>query len=499
MVPLWAVPLRHRQEVFENTPEKGTTMKNVDGPAVRLVDETGERLTELLPDVLAIELGQIAALCREGLMALSVEAGLAAARAIMAEEADALCGTWNARDPERSHVRGGTTPSSVVMGGQRLAIKRPRVHGVDGDGANAGEVALETFGVFADGDVLQRTVMERMLAGVATRSYERVADPIGTQARSQATSTSKSAVSRRFVCGTQKALADLLARDLTELDAAVLMIDGVDFAGFTCVVALIVTADGTKVPVGLRLGDTENKILVKALLADLVDRGLDYSGGLLVVVDGAKALATAVRAVFGELALIQRCQIHKRRNVGDHLPKADREQVDARLRGAFADPDPHSGLLKAKRLAAKLDRTCPDAAGSLREGLEELFTVRRLGIDGTLARTLVCTNMIESMISIARTTTRNVKRWRDEGDMRRRWCTPGWPKPKANSGESAATSRCPNSSPRSAVTPTLSPRPAILNPTNSLHEHQDHPPQQLQQSTGHPRIWPVSPLTMTVT
>ena len=168
VVPLWAVPLRHRQEVFENTPEKGTTMKNVDGPAVRLVDETGERLTELLPDVLAIELGQIAALCREGLMALSVEAGLAAARAIMAEEADALCGTWNARDPERSHVRGGTTPSSVVMGGQRLAIKRPRVHGVDGDGANAGEVALETFGVFADGDVLQRTVMERMLAGVAT-------------------------------------------------------------------------------------------------------------------------------------------------------------------------------------------------------------------------------------------------------------------------------------------------------------------------------------------
>ena len=284
-------------------------MKNVDGPAVRLVDETDERLAELLSDDLAIELGQIAALCREGLMALSVEAGLAAARAIMAEEADALCGAWNARDPERSHVRGGTTPSSVVMGGQRLPIKRPRVHGVDGDGVNAGEVALETFGVFANGDLLSRTVMERMLAGVATRSFARVADPIGDQARSQATSTSKSAVSRRFVTGTKKALAELLARDLCDLDAAVLMIDGVDFAGSTCVVALIVTADGTKVPVGLRLGDTENKTLVKALLADLVDRGLDYSGGLLVVIDGAKALATAVRAVFGDLALIQRCQI----------------------------------------------------------------------------------------------------------------------------------------------------------------------------------------------
>jgi transposase-like protein len=290
---------------------------------------------------------------------------------------------------------------------------------------NGGEVALETFTVFADGDVLQRTVMERMLAGVATRSFARVADPIGSDARAQATSTSKSAVSRRFVTGTRKALAGLLARDLSALDAAVLMIDGVDFAGSTCVVALIVTADGTKVPVGLRLGDTENKTLVKALLADLVDRGLDYSGGLLVVIDGAKALATAVRSVFGDLAVIQRCQIHKRRNVGDHLPKADRDVIDARLRGAFADPDPHTGLLKARRLAAELDKTCPDAAGSLREGLEDMFTVRRLGIDGTLARTLVCTNMIESMISIARTTTRNVKRWRDDGDMRRRWCAAG--------------------------------------------------------------------------
>ncbi len=400
-------------------------MKKVDGSAVRLVDEADEWLAVVLGDHLAVELGEIAVLCREGLMALSVEAGLAAARAIMAEEADALCGPWNARDPERRHVRGGTTSASVVMGGQRLPLRRPRIHGVDADGSNAGEVALETFAVFANDDLLAATVMERMLAGVATRSFARVGDPIGTEQRSRARSTSRSAVSRRFVCGTKKALADLLARDLGELDAAVLMIDGVDFAGSVCVVALIVTADGTKVPVGLRLGDTENKTLVTALLADLVDRGLDYSGGLLVVIDGAKALAAAVRAVFGESVLIQRCQIHKRRNVGDHLPKADREVIDARLRSAFADPDPRSGLLKARRLAAELDKTCPDAAGSLREGLEDMFTVRRLGIDGTLARTLVCTNMIESMISIARTTTSNVKRWRDENDMRRRCCAAG--------------------------------------------------------------------------
>jgi transposase-like protein len=175
----------------------------------------------------------------------------------------------------------------------------------------------------------------------------------------------------------------------------------------------------------LRLGDTENATVVKALLADLVDRGLDATGGLLVVIDGAKALASAVRSVFGDLALIARCQLHKRRNVADHLPKAERDRVDARLRGAFADPDPVAGAAKAKTLATELDRSWPDAAGSLREGLDDMFTVRRLGIDGTLARTLVCTNMIESMISIARTTTRNVKRWRDDGDMRRRWCAAG--------------------------------------------------------------------------
>jgi transposase-like protein len=400
-------------------------MKNVDGPAVRLVDETDAALAALLPDGLAVQLGGIAELCREGLMAVAVEAGMATAAAIMTEEIDGLVGGWNARDPQRTHQRGGTAPTSVPMGGQRLPIRRPRVHTVDEDGNNTGEVDLGSFGVFAQGDLLNRVVVERMLAGVATRNVERVADPIGRRARTKASSTSKSAVSRRFVTGTKKALDELLGRDLSGLEAAVLMIDGADFGGAMCVVALVVTADGTKVPVGLRQGDTENATVVTALLADLVDRGLDYRNGLLVVIDGAKALAAGVRAVFGELALIQRCVLHKRRNVTDHLPKSERDRVDARLRGAFADPDPATGLRKAKLLAAELDKAWPDAAGSLREGLADMFTVRALGIDGTLARTLVCTNMIESMISICRTTSRNVKRWRDNNDMRRRWCAAG--------------------------------------------------------------------------
>ncbi len=277
------------RRTFETHPEEWDhLMKNVDGPAVRLVDESDEHLAALLPETLTVELGQIAAVCREGLMALSVEAGIAAAQVIMAQEADASCGPWNARDNSRAHRRGGAAASSVVVGGQKLPLRRPRVHAVDA-AANAGEVALETHGVSADGDLLNATVMEPMLSGVATRSFERVAGPIGARARREATSTSRSVVSRRFVTGTRKALEKLLARDLSQLDAAVLMIDGVDIGGSTCVVALIVTADGTKVPVGLRLGDNENKTLVKALLADLVDRCLDYSGGLLVVIDGAKA------------------------------------------------------------------------------------------------------------------------------------------------------------------------------------------------------------------
>jgi len=231
-------------------------------------------------------------------------------------------------------------------------------------------------------------------------------------------------VSRRFIAGTQRALEELMSRDLGELDIAALMVDGVHFGEACCVVALAITSDGTKVPVGLWLGDTENTTVVTALLADLVARGLDASGGLLVVIDGAKALAAGVRKVFGDQALVQRCVLHKRRNVADHLPKDQAAWVDRKLANAFANPDADAGLRAVKDLAGGLERVHPDAAASLREGLEEMFTVRRLGVGDRLARTLTNTNAIESMISIGRTTARNVKRWRD-GTMVKRWCAAG--------------------------------------------------------------------------
>jgi putative transposase len=307
----------------------------------------------------------------------------------------------------------------VVLGGRRVPVDRPGARTLDGH-----EVQLATWQAFTDDDLLGQVVMERMLAGLATRRHRAAAEPVGSKVNQTARATSKSAVSRRFVAATHKALGALMSRDLAELQVAALMVDGIQVAGRCCVVALAILADGTKLPVGLWDGSTENATVVRHLLADLQGRGLDASHGLLVVIDGAKALASAVRQVFGELALIQRCTLHKRRNVADHLPQAERARIDAKLAHAFNHHDPDTGLRTAYGLARALHREHPGAAASLREGLEEMFTVRRLGIEGRLAGTLTSTNPVESMISIARTTCRNVKRWRD-GQMVCRWMAAG--------------------------------------------------------------------------
>ena len=395
-------------------------MKNVDAPAVELADRIDDETAAGLPEEVQLALVGIAEAAREGLLALSVTAGMAVLGELMELDRVELCGPKDAKDPDREFVRNGTTATSVVLGGRRVPIRRPRVAATDG----SPEPMLASFAAAASSDLLTSVAVERMVAGISTRKYRRANEPMGHHVTEAASGESKSAVSRRFVQGTRKALDELIHRDLSGLEVAVLMVDGVDFAHESCVVAMVITTDGTKIPVGLRHGDTENKVLVSALLADLVERGLDYSGGLLVIIDGAKALATAVRSVFGDLALIGRCQLHKARNVEGHLPKSEQPWVRRRLVEAFHHPDPDQGLADARRLATDLDTTYPDAAGSIREGLEEMFTVRRLGVTGTLARSLRSTNPIESMISTARVTTGNVKRWRD-GEMRRRWCAAG--------------------------------------------------------------------------
>lgn len=372
-----------------------------------------------LPLEATVAMADVATAIRDGLMAFASATGLVVMHQLMEAELTERIGPKHARIPGREGNGHGTTTGSVVLGGRKLTATRPRGRTADGE-----EVALDTWAVFSAEDLLNQLVVERMLAGVATRRHQDVAEPVGEQVEARAGASSRSAVSRRFVRATRRALGELLARDLSDLDVAVVMVDGIEVAGSCLVAALVITTDGRKVPVGLWLGDTENKRVVTDLLADLVARGLDVDRGVLVVIDGSKALATAVRKVLGEHTPIQRCTLHKRRNVASYLSKEAAERIDRRLAKAFAHADPDKGLDRARAIARELEPDHPDAAASLREGLEDMFTVRRLGVTGRLARSLTNTNCIESMISVARMVTRNVKRWRD-GAMKKRWVAVG--------------------------------------------------------------------------
>ncbi len=366
-----------------------------------------------------VALADLAGAVKDGLLGFCADVGLLVMRQVMEDELTRRIGAKNARLAGREANWHGTTKGPVVLGGRIVSVERPRARTTEGE-----ELHLDSWAVFSSQDLLDQLTAERVLAGVATRRHTDVAEPLGDDIEDQARGTGRSSVSRRWKRATEAALAELMARDLSGLDVAVVMVDGIEVAGQCVVAALVVTTDGTKVPVGLWLGGTENKTVVTALLADLVARGLSSEAGLLVVIDGAKALAAGVAKVFGEKAVVQRCTLHKRRNVRGHLPAELGDKVDRRLALVFANPDPAKGLEAAKRLAAELKADHPDAAASLLEGLEDMFALRRLGVGGNLAEMLTCTNAIEPMISVARTTMRNVKNWRD-GEMKKRWVAAG--------------------------------------------------------------------------
>jgi len=266
--------------------------------------------------------------------------------------------------------------------------------------------------------------MDRMLAGVSTRKFEQVGEPVGAEAEQSSFSTSKTSVSAMFIERTRTALGDLMSRRLEDVRLAVMMLDGIEIAERTHVVALGISTEGVKIPLGLWEGSTENATLARTLLADLVDRGLDPEQAILFVIDGAKALRRAIKDVFGEHALVHRCHRHKERNVTDLLPERDRDSVRARMRAAWGLSNPELAEQRLQLLASELERTWPDAAASLREGMEDTLTLMALGITGRLQKTLCSTNPCESMLEIVRYTQRNVKRWQD-GDMRKRWTAAG--------------------------------------------------------------------------
>jgi len=383
---------------------------------------TGEQVAtkELaLPPRVQEALGELVSSAKEGLLALSVGVGLGVLSELLEEEVDEVVGPKGKHNPARSALRHGHERGEVTLGGRRVQAARPRVRSADGEK----ELPLATYRHFADRDPLSRVVLEQMLAGVSTRRFERTREPVGSELEAAARSTSRSAVSREFVARTRENLIALMSRRLDDVRLAVLMLDGIELKSRCCVVALGITSDGVKIPLGLWDGSTENATVARELLSNLVARGLDTGQSVLCVIDGAKALRKAIDEVLGPVP-VQRCVRHKERNVLDHLPERDRPSVKRRLRHAWARDDHERALEELRSLARELERSHPGAAASLREGMAETLTVARLGIKGSLKRTLQSTNPCESMIEIVRRTSRNVKRWQS-GDMCLRWTAAG--------------------------------------------------------------------------
>ena len=393
-------------------------------PGVGLVDLDDPKLTVALAERLAGKAGDevllFASRMREGLLAASVAIGLEVMGELMAAEVTEVAGPKGKHNvADRAAFRHGSEDGTVALGGRKVTVSRPRVRSVAG-----AEIHLDSYDAFTSIDLLTDHTVAAMLAGLSTRRYPVALEPVGPSTDAVASSTSKSAVSRRFVAATAERLGEFRSRDLSDRRWLVCFIDGFDFAGHVMVGALGVTADGTKVPLGVVEGSTENAAVVRGLVTGLRDRGVDATSSILFVLDGGKALARAVKDVFGTHAVIQRCRLHKERNVADHLPEVERAWVLRKMRRAWKNPDADEGRSDLEALARQLDKLNPDAAGSLREGLADMFTVTRLGVTGTLLKTLATTNPVESMNEIVRNHSRNVKRWRD-GDMRLRWATAG--------------------------------------------------------------------------
>ncbi len=342
-----------------------------------------------------------------------IEAGEAVLAAMMEHDRTSLCGPAWKPDANRPGRRAGSTESPITLGGRRIVVRRPRVRTERGE-----ELELPSYGAAANEDPLDRHTLESLAAGVSTRRYERTLERVAAQRKQRA--TSKSAVSRRFVALTQKQLAEWLSQPLGELDLVLLMIDGIVFKDHCILVALGVDADGKKHPLGIAEGTTENAAVAKALLSDLVARGLATDRALAFVIDGSKALHTAITQTFGELALIQRCPVHKRRNVLDRLPQSARPSVKRALDDAWNAKDADLAKRQLERLARSLESQHPGAAASIREGLDETLTLLRLGLRGTLLKSLRSTNAIESVNDKIATYARRVKRWRG-GKMILRW------------------------------------------------------------------------------
>jgi putative transposase len=364
---------------------------------------------------LVLDREELVAMMQDSLTSFATEMGLKVAALLLEDEVNQCCGQRYERVPERTVTRYGHQRGVAVIAGQKLPIVRPRMRYT----RQCGEADLETYARLQSPDAMPQSVLKRLVRGVSCRDYQGVVD----LAR-EGFGVQKSSVSRSFVKASAKEVRELAERRFDGVRFPVIYLDGVQYAGQTMTVALGVLENGTKRVLGVRQGATENAAVCTALLEDLQERGLDTSQPTLLVLDGAKALHAAVKRVWGPRALIQRCQVHKKRNVREHLPQKHHDELSRQLQAAYHETDYDEALRRLKTTARWLERLNPDAAASLREGMEETLTVVHLGIPELLRRTLATTNPIESAFSVAQNVTRRVKCWR-EGDMRQRWCVAG--------------------------------------------------------------------------
>jgi transposase-like protein len=359
---------------------------------------------------------RLAAIVRRNLYEFVIREGMKALDEMLEQDRERLCGPSHTKGAPEDPVRWGQTQGRLVMGGQRVAVRKPRVR------KQGKEVELPTWAEFADEDPLDERAFEQMVVGVSTRKYKRSVEPLPEELAPHA--ASKSAVSRKFVGMTTRKVDEWLNRDLAELRIAAVMLDGIAVGDHIVIAALGIDEVGRKHPLGLWLGATENHGVCGQLLDHLVERGLDPQRAYLFVIDGSKALRKAIKDRFGRRALVHRCQEHKRRNVLRHLPKKLHGMVSKTMRDAYKSKSKATAKRRLLQLVAHLADEHPDAAESLKEGLDETLTLKDMNLSASLERTLSTTNPIENLNGIIREVSRRVKRWRD-GKMVKRWVAAG--------------------------------------------------------------------------
>jgi len=349
---------------------------------------------------------------KTGLLAFVHAMGRAALDELLASDAERVAGPKHARDPNRRAHHWGTTSTPLPFGGRDIVVERPRVRGRNG------ELALPLIEELRRRDPLPDRVAQQIVLGVSTRGYAKSLEPVPS---GRTRRTSKSAASRALIDKTTEKMRSFLDQRLDRLDVVAMFVDGLDVASQTVIVALGVTSNGTKVPLGLWLGSTENAAVCTSLVQNLIERGMKIDRKILCVIDGGKGIRKALIDVLGTSAVIQRCQTHKMRNVRDHLGESRRPYALGQMRDAYKSRSVKTAKQRLVQLATWLESNGEDAAAeSVREGLDETLTVLRLELPPMLCRTFSTTNAIENMNGTIRRITRNVKRWRG-GPMIRRW------------------------------------------------------------------------------